>query len=329
MGAYPTTRLRRLRYNKTLRDMLAGVSLRREELIAPLFVREGENDQRSIASMPGQDQYSVDLALPIVGRRRDKGLRAVLLFGVVEQKDDFGTRAWSADAPVQRLTAEIKAKYPDMLVITDTCLCEYTKHGHCGTVHPVGPDEMDVDNDETLVLLAKAAVSQAQAGADLVAPSAMMDYQVGAIRQALDQAGLHRTGIMSYSVKFASSLYGPFRDAGESPPQFGDRRSYQMDYRSPRQALAEARADVEEGADILMVKPALTYLDVIAELRRNFDLPLAAYHVSGEYSQIKAAAANGWVDEKAVVLETTTAIKRAGADLIITYFAETLAEWLE
>ncbi|MBN1943384.1 MAG: porphobilinogen synthase [Phycisphaerae bacterium] len=328
MAGFPTTRLRRLRYNSTLRDMLAGVELRREELIAPLFVREGKNQQRPIASMPGQNQFSVDTALETVKRWKNKGLRAVLLFGVVEKKDEFGSRAFSPDAPVQRLTAEIKAGLPEMLVIADTCLCEYTSHGHCGVVKPVGPDAMDVDNDETLALLARTAVSQARAGADLVAPSAMMDGQVGAIRQALDQAGLHRTGILSYAVKFASSLYGPFREAAESPPQFGDRRSYQMDYRSPAQALAEARADVEEGADILMVKPALTYLDVIAEIRRAFDLPLAAYHVSGEYAQIKAAAANGWLDEQAVVLETTSAVKRAGADLIITYFAENLAEWL-
>jgi len=309
--------------------MLAGVRLCPKELVAPLFVREGKNEQRPIVSMPGQFQFSVDTALQTVHRWRDKGLPAVLLFGVVEDKDDFGTRAWSADAPVQRLTAQIKARFPDVLVIADTCLCEYTRHGHCGVVCPVGPDATDVDNDETLALLARTAVSQARAGADLVAPSAMMDGQVGAIRQTLDQAELQRTGIMSYAVKFASSLYGPFRDAAESPPQFGDRRGYQMDYRAPGQALAEARADVEEGADILMVKPAVTYLDVIADVRRHFDLPLAAYHVSGEYAQIKAAAANGWLDEKAVVLETTSAIKRAGADLIITYFAEPLADWLK
>lgn len=329
MPGFPTTRLRRLRYNATLRDMLAGVRLSRNELIAPLFVREGQSEQRPIASMPGQFQYSVDTALQTVIRWRDKGLPAVLLFGLVDDKDDFGTRAWSPDAPVQRLTAEIKARFPDVLVITDTCLCEYTRHGHCGAVHRVGPEAMDVDNDETLTLLGKAAVSQARAGADIVAPSAMMDGQVGAIRQALDQADLQRTGIMSYAVKFASSLYGPFRDAAESPPQFGDRRGYQMDYRAPRQALAEAQADADEGADILMVKPALTYLDVIADVRRAFHLPLAAYHVSGEYAQIQAAAEKGWLDKKDAVLETTSAIKRAGADLIITYFAEALADWLE
>jgi porphobilinogen synthase len=308
--------------------MLAGVRLCTKELIAPLFVREGRGEQRPIASMPGVFQYSVDVALETVRRWRDKGIPAVLLFGVVDEKDEFGSRAFSPDAPVQRLTAEVKAKFPDVLVIADTCLCEYTNHGHCGAVHFVGPDAKDVDNDETLALLARTAVSQARAGADVVAPSAMMDGQVGAIRQALDQADLQRTAIMGYSVKFASSLYGPFRDAAQSPPQFGDRRSYQMDPRAPRQALLEARADADEGADILMVKPAVTYLDVIAEIRRNFDLPLAAYHVSGEYAQIQAAAEKGWVDEKAVVLETTTAIKRAGADLIITYYAEALADWL-
>lgn len=329
MADFPTSRLRRLRCHATLRDMLAEVRVCPGDLIAPLFVREGKGEQREIPSMPGVVQYSVDTALQTVSCLREKGLPAVLLFGVVKKKDEFGTKAFAADAPVQRLTAQIKAKFPDVLVITDTCLCEYTNHGHCGVVRRVGPNAKDVDNDETLNFLAKAAVSQAQAGADVVAPSAMMDYQVGAIRKALDQADLHRVGIMSYSVKFASSLYGPFRDAAESPPQFGDRRSYQMDYRAPRQSLAEARADVNEGADILMVKPAVTYLDVIAELRRNFDLPVAAYHVSGEYAQIKAAAANGWFDEKSVVLETTAAIKRAGADLIITYYAEALAEWLK
>ncbi len=328
MEGFPTTRLRRLRYNATLRDMLAEIRLSPKELIAPLFVREGEHEQRPIASMPGQFQYSVDLALETVRRWRDKGLCAVLLFGVVETKDEFGSRAWSPDAPVQQLTARIKARFPDMLVITDTCLCEYTTHGHCGPVRRVGADAMDVDNDEALPLLAKAALSQAQAGADIVAPSAMMDGQVGAIRQALDQAGLTRTAILSYAVKFASSLYGPFREAAESPPQFGDRRSYQMDYRAPSQAFAEAHADAEEGADILMVKPAVAYLDIIADIHRRLPQPLAAYHVSGEYAQIKAAAEKGWLNEQAVVLETTTAIKRAGADLIITYFAESLADWL-
>jgi len=328
MARFPTTRLRRLRYNATLRDMLAEVRLSPKELIAPLFVREGSHEQRPIASMPGQFQYSVDLALETVSRWRDKGLCAVLLFGVVGKKDELGSQAWSADAPVQQLTARIKAHFPDMLVITDTCLCEYTSHGHCGPVHRVSSDAMDVDNDEALPLLAQTALSQALAGADIVAPSAMMDGQVGAIRHALDQANLQRTAIMSYAVKFASSLYGPFREAAESPPQFGDRRSYQMDYRSAGQAISEAQADIEEGADILMIKPALAYLDVIADIRRRFPQPLAAYQVSGEYAQIKAAAEKGWLDEQAVVLETTTAIKRAGANLIITYFAEALADGL-
>lgn len=328
MGEYPTTRLRRLRYNATLREMLASVRLCRDELIAPLFVCEGKNERREIASLPGQFQFSVDTAVETVRRWADKGIRAVLLFGVVEEKDEFGSRAWSPEAPVQQLTATLKHALPEVLVITDTCLCEYTRHGHCGAVVPVGPGKRDVDNDETLALLAKTALSQAQAGADLVAPSAMMDGQVAAIRQTLDHADLHRVGIMSYAVKYASCLYGPFRDAAQCPPQFGDRRSYQMDFRTRGQTLAEARADVAQGADLLMVKPAATYLDVIAEMRRAFDLPLAAYHVSGEYAQIKAAVAKGWLEEKAAVLEVTTAIKRAGADLIITYFAEQLAEWI-
>jgi porphobilinogen synthase len=328
MSSFPTRRLRRLRYHATLREMLAGARLSRDELIAPLFVREGSKQQNEIPSLPGQYQFSVDTALQTVRRWSDKGLRAVLLFGVVEHKDKLGSQAWNADAPVQRLTTEIKHALPDMLVITDTCLCEYTDHGHCGPVVQTASDRYDVQNDEALALLAKAAVSQARAGADLVAPSAMMDGQVAVIRRALDEADMERVGILSYAVKFASCLYGPFRDAAGCAPKFGDRRSYQMDFRAPRQAVLEAAADVEEGADILMVKPAATYLDVIAEVRRRFDLPLAAYHVSGEYAQIKAAAAAGWLDEKAAILEVTTAIKRAGADLITTYFAESLADWI-
>ena len=328
MARYPTTRLRRLRCNATLREMLAGVRLDRRELIAPLFVRGGSGVRHEIASMPGQFQLSVDTAVETVRRWADKGLPAVLLFGIPDRKDAVGSEAWNDAAPVQRLTREIKRALPGVLVIADTCLCEYTDHGHCGTLAELRDGRRDVDNDATLASLASAAVSQARAGADVVAPSAMMDGQVSAIRQALDHEDLKTTCIMSYAVKFASSMYGPFRDAAASAPKFGDRRTYQLDARAGGQALAEAAADVEEGADILMVKPAATYLDVIAAVRRRFDAPLAAYHVSGEYAAIKAAAAAGWLDERGAALEVTGAIKRAGADLIITYFAEALAEWI-
>ncbi len=305
--------------------MLASVRLSREQLIAPLFVREGKGVRNAIASMPGQFQFSVDKALETVRRWADIGLRAVLLFGIPDKKDGVGSEAWNDSAAVQRLTGQIKGALPDMVVITDACLCEYTDHGHCGTLTD---GRTDVDNDATLESLSKVAVSHAKAGADIVAPSAMMDGQVRAIRTALDDSGFENTAILSYAVKFASSMYGPFRDAAESPPRFGNRRTYQMDYRAPRQALQEAELDIREGADIIMVKPAATYLDVIAMVRRRFDTPLAAYHVSGEYSALHAAAQNGWLDLKDAAIEVTTAIKRAGADLVITYFAEQLADWL-
>jgi len=312
-----------------LREMLAETKVSRDDLVAPIFVRPGAGQRREIRSMPGQFQYSPDLALETVKRLADKGIRAVLLFGVVEEKDLAGSQAWAADGPVQRLTGLIKNTQPEILVMADTCLCEYTSHGHCGPLASAGLAGLqDVDNDAALSLLARTALSQARAGADIVAPSAMMDGQVGAIREALDVEGYQRVCIMSYAVKFASSMYGPFRDAAESKPGCGDRKTYQMDYHAPRQARLEAAADAAEGADILMVKPAATYLDVLADIRRRFDLPIAAYHVSGEYSQIKAAAAAGWLDERAATMEITSAIKRAGADIIITYFAEALADWL-
>ena len=308
--------------------MLTTVRLSRDELIAPVFVREGEGVRREIPSMPGQYQHSVDTALATARRWADKGLRAVLLFGIPDRKDAVGSEAWSDTAAVQRLTRQIKGELPGLVVFTDVCLCEYTDHGHCGTILERPDGRKDVDNDATLESLAKTAVSHARAGADVVAPSAMMDGQVAAIRRALDDKGFKTTAIMSYAVKFASSLYGPFRDAAESAPEFGDRRTYQMDYRAPQQAIPEAAADLDEGADIIMVKPAATYLDVIGEVRRRFDAPLAAYHVSGEYAMLKAACAAGWLDERQAVMEVTSAIKRAGADLIITYFAEQLADWL-
>jgi len=329
MAGYPTRRLRRLRYSAALREMLAGARISTDQLIAPLFVREGEGERREIPSMPGQFQHSVDTAVRTVKRWSQAGLRAVLLFGIPDAKDADGSAAWDDNAAVQRLTREIKTVLPEMLVITDVCLCEYTDHGHCGTLVCRPDGRQDVDNDRTLNSLARAALSHAKAGADLVAPSAMMDGQVRAVREALDGAGFQTTAIMSYAVKYASCLYGPFRDAAESAPKSGNRRTYQMDYRAGvAQAMLEASADVDEGADILMVKPAAAYLDVIAAVRQRFDLPLAAYHVSGEYAMIKAAARNGWVDERAAALEITGAIRRAGADLIITYFAEQLAEWI-
>ena len=325
---FPTVRLRRLRYHAALRDMLAEVGLRREDFIAPLFVREGQGVRREIATMPGQYQLSVDTALETVRRWADKGLRAVLLFGIPDEKDAVGSGAWDDSAAVQRLIRQIKRDVPGMLVITDVCLCEYTEHGHCGTLTARPDGSRDVDNDPTLESLAKTAVSHARGGADVVAPSAMMDGQVGAIRQALDAAGFQTTCILSYAVKFASSMYGPFRDAAESAPQFGDRRTYQMDYRAAGQWAREAEADLNEGADMLMVKPAATYLDIIAAVKARFPVPLAAYHVSGEYSAIVAAARAGWLDERGAATEVTVAIKRAGADLIISYFAEKLADWL-
>ena len=328
MIGFPTRRLRRLRTTQTLRDLLADVRLSRDDFIAPLFVTEGQGVRREIATMPGQFQFSVDTALETARRWADQGLRAMLLFGIPDVKDAIGSAAWDDKAATQRLAGEIKQALPDVVVVTDVCLCEYTDHGHCGPLADRPDGRRDVDNDATLESIGRVAVSHARSGADIVAPSGMMDGQVAAIRGALDQAGYQSTALMSYAVKYASSLYGPFRDAAECSPQFGDRRGYQMDYRAARQAPLEAGADVVEGADILMVKPAAAYLDVIAEVRKRFDLPVAAYHVSGEFSMLKAAARAGWLDEKSAALEITTAIKRAGADLIITYFAEQLADWL-
>lgn len=329
MSGYPQRRLRRLRTNATLREMLAGVRLSASELIAPLFVCEGEGHRREIPTLPGQYHLPVDAALETVHRWADAGLPAVLLFGLPAAKDAEGSSAWDGRGPVHRLVRQIKKHLPRVLVITDVCLCQYTDHGHCGVLARRPDGAMDVDNDATLQALARVALSHAEAGADLVAPSAMMDGQVGAIRSALDGSAFGNVGILAYATKFASSLYGPFRDAAGSAPAFGDRRTYQMDGRCPRGIWAEAAADIDEGADILMVKPAGAYLDVIAQLRRRTDLPIAAYHVSGEYAALKAGAAAGALDERAAALEITTAIKRAGADLIITYFAEQLAEWLK
>lgn len=311
-----------------MRQLVRETRLVPSQFIQPLFVCPGEGVRREISSMPGNYQMSVDEIVHECAEIRRLGIGGTILFGIPETKDESASGNYDPNGIVQTAIRAIKREVKDLLVITDVCNCEYTSHGHCGTLCHRGDGQTDVDNDLTLLSLAKTAVSHARAGADIVAPSAMMDGQISAIRHALDQAGLIHTAILSYAVKFASSLYGPFRDAAESAPQFGDRRTYQMDYRSPVQAAAEAAADVEEGADMLMVKPAAAYLDILAAVKARFDLPLAAYHVSGEYSMIKAAARNGWLDERGSAIEITSAIKRAGADLIITYFAESLADWL-
>jgi porphobilinogen synthase len=294
------------------------------QLIHPIFVRDGTNVERGIAAMPGHAQRSVDRLAPDVDDALTLGVPAVLLFGIPSQKDERGSGAWSATGPVPRAIASIKRQHAEAVVIADVCLCEYTSHGHCGVLDEDGT----VANDATLPLLALAAVAYADAGADIVAPSAMMDGQVAAIRRALDDAGHADVAIMSYAVKFASAFYGPFREAAESAPAFGDRRAYQMDPPNVREALREAALDVDEGADVLMVKPAGPYLDVIRAVRERFDLPLAAYQVSGEYAMIKAAAERGWLDEQRAAMESLMGIRRAGADLVITYFAKDAARWL-
>ncbi|GMU20199.1 MAG: delta-aminolevulinic acid dehydratase [Phycisphaerae bacterium] len=324
---FPQVRLRRLRSHPTLRRMVRETRLSVDQIIYPLFVRPGSGVLSPIGSMPGQFQLSVDTLTEECRRAADLGIPAVLLFGIPETKDALGSEGYRADGIVQRACEAIKSACPDLLVITDVCLCEYTDHGHCGVIVERG-GRRDVDNDATLPLLVREAVSHARAGADLIAPSDMMDGRVGAIRAGLDEAGFSHLPIMAYSAKFASSYYGPFREAAESPPQFGDRRSYQMDAANGDEALREVAEDIAEGADIVMVKPVLNYLDILWRIKQQFGMPTAAYHVSGEYSMIKAAAANGWLDEKGAVLEATTAIARAGADLIITYFAKELAEWL-
>jgi porphobilinogen synthase len=320
---FPEYRPRRLRRSKTLRRMVRETFLRAEDLIYPMFVVPGARVRREIPSLPGICHLSVDYLVEEAARAQAGGIPAVLLFGIPEGKDGEGTEAWNDAGAVQRAVTALKHELPELVVITDVCLCAYTDHGHCGVIR-----NGEVDNDATLAHLAAAALSHARAGADIVAPSDMMDGRVGAIRKALDDNGLQNTAIMSYAVKYASAYYGPFREAAESAPQFGDRRAYQMDPANRREALREAALDVEEGGDFLMVKPALAYLDVIREIRENYHLPLAAYNVSGEYAMVKAAAANGWADEKSVVLENLTAIKRAGADLIISYHALAAALWL-
>jgi len=304
--------------------MVRETRLTRDDFVLPLFVCPGTGVRREISSMPGVFNLSIDETTNDVSAAYDLGVRAIMLFGLPESKDELASGAYAEDGIVQRAIRAIRQSVPGVLIMADTCLCEYTSHGHCGVVR-----NHEVLNDESLELLARTAVSQAAAGADLVAPSAMMDGQVGAIREALDDAGFTDTAIMSYAVKYASGLYGPFREAAQSAPEFGDRRAYQMDPPNAREAMREADLDAAEGADVLMVKPATIYLDVLRMVRERFDLPTAAYHVSGEYALIKAAAQNGWIDEQRVMLETLTSIKRAGADIILTYYAREAIRALE
>jgi len=319
-------RPRRLRRTETLRDLVRETTLEPSDFVYPLFVVAGEDIRRPVASMPGIDQLSVDRLREEAREVAALGIKAVLLFGIPATKDPHGLESFAEDGVVQQSIRTLKEAQPDLVVVTDVCLCEYTDHGHCGLLDDAG----DVSNDETLDVLRRIAVSHGEAGADVVAPSGMIDGMVGAVRGALDEEGLQRVAILSYAVKYASAFYGPFREAAEGAPAFGDRRSHQMDPGNAREALREAALDVDEGADGLMVKPALGYLDVVRSVRERFpELPLAAYNVSGEYAMVKAAAANGWLDERAVVLEALTGIRRAGADLVVTYHAKDAAAWLQ
>ncbi|MCL5024714.1 MAG: porphobilinogen synthase [Nitrospirae bacterium] len=320
---FPIHRPRRLRTNEVIRRMVRETSLSPDDFIYPLFVTFGKGVRKEVSAMPGCFQESADEAVRNAKEAHSLGIPSVLLFGIPEQKDERGTAAYDEGGVVQNAVKAIKDAIPDLYVITDVCMCEYTSHGHCGII-----EAGDVANDATLELLAREALSHAKAGADMVAPSDMMDGRVEAIRLALDDEGFPNVPIMSYAAKYASAFYGPFREAAESTPQFGDRSSYQMDSANRREALKEVALDVEEGADIVMVKPALSYLDIISDVRENFDVPVAAYNVSGEYSLVKAAARLGWIDEERMMMEVLTSIKRAGADLILTYFAKDAAKVL-
>jgi porphobilinogen synthase len=317
-------RPRRLRRREAIRRMVRETHVRPENFIYPMFVAPGKKVRQEITAMPGIFRLSAELLVEEAKSAYDLGVSAVLLFGLPQTKDETGSEAASSKGSVQQAVRALKKAAPELVVLTDVCLCGYTSHGHCGIIH-----RGEIDNDATLEVLAEVALSHAEAGADLVAPSDMMDGRVGAIRETLDERGFEMVAILSYAVKYASSFYGPFREAAESAPQFGDRKSYQMDPANAREALLEASLDVEEGADILMVKPAMPYLDIISQLASEFDQPIAAYQVSGEYSMIKAAAEKGWLDEQAVMLESLTAIKRAGADMILTYFAKEAAGFLK
>lgn len=324
MANYPTKRLRRLRYNPTVRDMVRETILTKNDLIYPLFVMPGEKIKNEIRSMPGVYQMSLDVLVDECREVEKLGIPAVILFGIPDHKDEVGSGAYDPNGIIQQAVRAIKKETKRLLVITDVCLCEYTSHGHCGVL-----DGERILNDETVELLVKEAVSHAEAGADIIAPSDMMDGRIGAIRKALDEKGFTEIPIMSYAVKYSSGFYGPFRDAAESAPAFGDRRSHQMDVANGYEALREAESDIDEGADIIMVKPAGAYLDIIWRVKEKFGMPTAAYQVSGEYAMIKAAGRNNWIDEERVMIEALMAIKRAGADMILTYFAKDVAKYLD
>ena len=324
MSTYPTIRHRRLRYNPLVRDLVRETVLTKNDLIYPLFVVPGTKIKNPVKSMPGVFQLSIDELVKECKEVRDLGIPAVILFGIPDHKDEVGSGAYDANGIIQQAVRAIKAEVKDLLVITDVCMCEYTSHGHCGVLNGE-----DILNDETISLLAKEAVTHAEAGADIIAPSDMMDGRVAEIRKALDYKGFNKIPIMSYAAKYSSGFYGPFRDAAESTPAFGDRRSHQMDIGNVNEALREVAEDIEEGADIVMVKPAGPYLDVIRAVKEKFAMPTAAYQVSGEYAMIKAAGANGWIDEERVMVEAAFAIKRAGADMFLTYFAKDLARWID
>ena len=323
MSTFPTVRLRRTRQNEKLRSLVRETHLAVDQLIYPLFIAKDISEPHEVSSMPGIMQWPLEYLGREAERIANLGIPAVLLFGIPTEKDEVGSQAYDSKGIIQQAIRRLKAETPDLLVITDVCLCEYTSHGHCGVIH-----NGYVQNDESLELLARMALSHVEAGADLVAPSDMMDGRVGAIRRTLDEHGFSSAPIMAYSAKFASGFYGPFREAAGSTPQFGDRRAYQMDPANAREALREVDLDIAEGADIVMVKPAMAYMDVIRQVRDRCNLPIAAYNVSGEFSMIKAAAQNGWIDERRVTMEVLTGIRRAGADMIITYFAPDVAGWL-
>lgn len=329
MAKFPTSRLRRLRHHPLMRDLVRETALSVQDLVLPLFVRPGHGIKNEIASMPGNYQLSIDCLVDEVGAALDLGVRAFILFGIPAHKDATGSSALDPEGIVQQALRTLRKQYGDRaLLMTDECFCEYTDHGHCGVLSETS-GRLDLDNDATLPLLTEQCVSHVCAGADLVAPSGMLDGMVSAIRAALDAAGFSHVPIMSYSAKYASGFYGPFRDAAESPPQFGDRGSYQMDPANSDEALREVELDLAEGADIVMVKPALAYLDILRRVKDRFGVPVAAYNVSGEFAMVKAAAQKGWIDERRVALEILTSIKRAGADMILTYFARDAARWLK
>ncbi|MDR9832013.1 porphobilinogen synthase [Staphylococcus coagulans] len=319
-------RHRRLRSSRTMRDMVRETHLRKEDLIYPIFVVEKDDVKTEIKSLPGVYQISLNLLHEEIQAAYDLGIRAIMFFGIPNEKDSCGTGAYVEDGVIQKATRIAKSMYKDLLILADTCLCEYTDHGHCGLIDP---HSHDVDNDKTLPLLVKTAISQVEAGADIIAPSNMMDGFVIAIREGLDKAGYQNIPIMSYGIKYASSFFGPFRDAAESAPSFGDRKTYQMDPANRLEALRELESDLKEGADMMIVKPALSYLDIIRDVRNHSNVPIVAYNVSGEYSMTKAAALNGWIDEEKVVMEQMISMKRAGADMIITYFAKDICQYLD